>query len=232
MQSKIKIMVIIILALSITMLNVDFLYAKERVDIFDMMLSQDNIVVTEYSVTATFASDEVNTEVCKDIFDRVRANLGDMEYTNSSKGEFSSIEFADSIYTGIITATPYNEQYIVTITISKKDTNNKTKELQGKLSEILSHVNSRISYSQCIKGKILNNTLDEVNKFVIDTLKKNKAENINTAKLYNGYSTISNTKLYDSKNIGGKDIDFSCAVVKYSSGCYLIMGTPEITLAY
>jgi hypothetical protein len=155
-----------------------------------------------------------------------------MEYTVNDEDEFSNIIFSNEIYKGSITSTPYKDKNIVVITVIKKEKENRTKELKSKLSEILSHVNIRITYSQCIKGKILNNNLDEVNNFVMNELEQSKAKNINKAKLYNGYSIICNTNLYDSKKVGTMDVDFHCAVVKYSSGCYLVMGTPEITLDY
>ena len=232
MKFNFKFIIFILLTLSITLTNKGFLYAKENNDIFNKLLSKGDVMVTEYSVTATFNSKENDDVLCKEIINRASNVLGNLEYTSTDENGLVTISFSSEFYKGSIVSRPYNGEFIVNVTIIKRENKNNTKELQGKLSEILSHVNSRMNYSQCIKGKILNNNLDEINKFVIDTLEQNKAENINTAKLYNGYSTICNAKLYNSKKIGGLDIDFQCAVVKYSSGCYLIMGTPEITLAY
>lgn len=232
MKLKFKFMIFILLTFSLALTNKGILYAKENNDLFNKLLSQDDIMITECSVTATFNSKEKDIILCKEISSNVSNILGHMEYTSTDENGLVTISFSNELYKGSIVSRPYNGESIVSITVIKKENKNNTKELQGKLSEILSQVNSRMNYSQCIKGKILNNNLDEMNKFVIDTLEQNKAENVNTAKLYNGYSTICNAKLYNSKKIGGLDIDFQCAVVKYSSGCYLIMGTPEITLAY
>jgi len=211
-------------------INSSFIYVQGQVDMFEKLLSNRNIEVSEYSVTATFNSDSQGMDACKEIVRKASATLGKMEYTVNDKDEFSNIIFSNEIYKGSITSTPYKDKNVVVITVIKKEKENRTKELKSKLSEILSHVNSRITYSQCIKGKILNNNLDEVNNFVMNELEQSK--NINKAKLYNGYSIICNTNLYDSKKVGNMDVDFHCAVVKYSSGCYLVMGTPEITLDY
>lgn len=232
MNFKFKAVIVLILTLIILVINSSFIYVQGQVDMFEKLLSNRNIEVSEYSVTATFNSDSQGMDACKEIIRKASTTLGEMEYTVNDKDEFSNIIFSNEIYKGSITSTPYKDKSIVVITVIKKEKENKTKELKGKLSEILSHVNSRITYSQCIKGKILNNNLDEVNNFVMNELEQSKAKNINKAKLYNGYSIICNTNLYDSKKVGTMDVDFHCAVVKYSSGCYLVMGTPEITLDY
>lgn len=232
MNFKFKAVIVLILTLIILVINSSFIYVQGQVDMFEKLLSNSNIEVSEYSVTATFNSDSQGMDACKEIIRKASTTLGEMEYTLNDKDEFSNIIFSNEIYKGSITSTPYKDKNIVVITVIKKEKENRTKELKSKLSEILSHVNSRITYSQCIKGKILNNNLDEVNNFVMNELEQSKAKNINKAKLYNGYSIICNTNLYDSKKVGTMDVDFHCAVVKYSSGCYLVMGTPEITLDY
>lgn len=232
MKFKFKVLLTIFLAFIISMFNNRYLFARERVDIFDEILSNRNIAVSKYSVTGTFKSSLSENGLVKDILQRTCTILGNVEYTVEYNNEFINISFVSEEYEGSINSTPYYGENIITVTIIKEDNENNTKELQGKLSEILSHINSRITYSQSIKGKILNNNLEEINKFVLDILDENKAKNINTAKLHNGYSTISNTNFYESKKVGNMDIDFHYAVVKYSSGCYLIMGTPEITLDY
>ncbi len=232
MNFKFKAVIVLILTLIILVINSSFIYVQGQVDMFEKLLSNSNIEVSEYSVTATFNSDSQGMDACKEIIRKASATLGEMEYTVNDEDKFSNIIFSNEIYKGSITSTPYKDKNIVVITVIKKEKENRTKELKSKLSEILSHVNSRITYSQCIKGKILNNNLDEVNNFVMNELEQSKAKNINKAKLYNGYSIICNTNLYDSKKVGTMDVDFHCAVVKYSSGCYLVMGTPEITLDY
>lgn len=232
MNFKFKAVIVSILTLIILVINSSFIYVQGQVDMFEKLLSNSNIEVSEYSVTATFNSHSQGMDACKEIIRKASTTLGEMEYTVNDKDEFSNIIFSNEIYKGSITSTPYKDKNIVVITVIKKEKENRTKELKSKLSEILSHVNSRITYSQCIKGKILNNNLDEVNNFVMNELEQSKAKNINKAKLYNGYSIICNTNLYDSKKVGTMDVDFHCAVVKYSSGCYLVMGTPEITLDY
>lgn len=232
MNFKFKAVIVLILTLIILVINSSFIYVQGQVDMFEKLLSNSNIEVSEYSVTATFNSDSQGMDACKEIIRKASTTLGEMEYTVNDEDEFSNIIFSNEIYKGSITSTPYKDKNIVVITVIKKEKENRTKELKSKLSEILSHVNSRITYSQCIKGKILNNNLDEVNNFVMNELEQSKAKNINKAKLYNGYSIICNTNLYDSKKVGTMDVDFHCAVVKYSSGCYLVMGTPEITLDY
>ena len=104
-------------------------------------------------------------------------------------------------------------------------------EYDGRIS-ILSPISSKVEYSLYVKSKILNGTIDETRDVVLKQLYLNKAQNIDEVEISNGYSIISNTNLYDKEIILGEEIDFNCAIVRYSSGCYLIMGTPVIRITY
>jgi len=55
---------------------------------------------------------------------------------------------------------------------------------------------------------------------------------IETVSINNGLSTVAYTKEYDEKVTNNKLIDFNYAVCNYSSGRYIIIGTPEIITTY
>lgn len=105
-------------------------------------------------------------------------------------------------------------------------------EVQKNFKKNLSQMNVDAEYSLCVKSKILNNTMEEIKEGIIDYLTVNKAQNTEVTMINNGYSIMSTLGMENKKVVLGKNIDFSCAIVKYSSGCYLLLGTPEITITY
>jgi hypothetical protein len=60
----------------------------------------------------------------------------------------------------------------------------------------------------------------------------NNASNIGTVEIDNGYSTVAYTRKYPVMKNDGKWIDFNYAVCSYSSGNYVIIGTPVIITTY
>lgn len=96
------------------------------------------------------------------------------------------------------------------------------KEKNYKLMEDLTHLQnsngSKIRYFQYIKGKI--NSVDSG----INNIKNNSnLKNIEIIEIYNGYV---GTAEYNKRN------KISFAINNYDTGCYLIIGTPEIFATY
>ncbi|WP_061996151.1 hypothetical protein [Clostridium sp. ATCC 25772] len=83
-----------------------------------------------------------------------------------------------------------------------------------------------------VKSSFDDENCNLLNKHIVDFLDKNGATDLETVPLENGFSTICNTKMYNSKEIFRKKIDFQFAIMKYSRENYLIIGTPEITVAF
>ena len=68
--------------------------------------------------------------------------------------------------------------------------------------------------------------------FTIFILDKSGATDINTVNLNNGYSTICNTHKYNVKNIANGSFDFQVAKMNNNSESEIIIGIPEITVAF
>jgi hypothetical protein len=90
-----------------------------------------------------------------------------------------------------------------------------------------------------LKARIGENSADEsiediyeVNEKIIKLLESHSTKNIETVNINNGLSTVAYTKNYDAMVNNNKLIDFNYAVCNYSSGSYIIIGTPEIIITY
>lgn len=137
--------------------------------------------------------------------------------------------------TGNISKIPYKNTFLITLSINvsgQKLDYDEINVLKNKFEKVLSPISSEVEYSLCVRSKILNNTMEEANNIILNKLKEHKAQETESLKINNGYCISSNLGESNKRIVLGRNIDFNCAIVKYSSGCYLIMGTPEINITY
>jgi hypothetical protein len=141
-------------------------------------------------------------------------------------------EFGKDNLKGYIETIHYENHNIVTINLVKKDDKNSLKELKDKLEQCLNNKKVNVKYFMYLKSKMKDDNIQYANKNIVKLLKYYGAVNINTVSLQNGYSTTAYTKRYEPIESNGKKMDFNYAVCKYSSGNYIIIGTPEIIVTY
>jgi hypothetical protein len=209
----------------------DFSMAQKNIDLFDEILKITNGNTIEYGVTATFTI-ENNHE---DISDNILKDLGfynglNKKTLNNQRGY--CLEFGKDNVNGYIENIRYENYSVVTVNIIKEDNKNNLKDLQNKLQQCFKDHNINAKYFEYLKAKVADNGIENINKEILTLLKNHKATNVNTIQLENGYSTTAYTKIYDSIQSDSKTIDFNYAICKYSSGSYIIIGTPEIIVTY
>ncbi len=229
-----KVIVGIMLVLFFIISSNNIFYGYENNNVIDEILKSMELSIKEYKATGSFDSIKAKDEIYKDIINEVENVIGQVEISSVDENKFK-IYSGEEEYIGEVTILPYKQEYKVTFSISIYGENltlDEKDKLQTKVRKVLSIFNSNIEYSLCVKSEIINNTMDEVRDIVINNLSLYEAKNTDEVKINNGYSIIGYTGLNNKKTILGKDIDFNCAIVKYSSGCYLIMGEPEITITY
>lgn len=229
-----KVIVGIMLVLFFIISSNNIFYGYENNNIIDEMLKSMELSIKEYKATGSFDSIKTKDEIYRDIVNEVENLIGQVEISPEDKNKFK-IYSGEEEYTGEVIILPYKQEYKVTFSISIDGESlalDEKDKLQTKVRNVLSIFNSNVEYSLCVKSEIINNTMDEVRNIVINNLSLYEAKNTDEVKINNGYSIIGYTGLSNKTTILGKDIDFNCAIVKYSSGCYLIMGEPEITITY
>ncbi|WP_291579323.1 hypothetical protein [Clostridium sp. UBA6640] len=231
MVKRKRIVSFLIMAIVIINFNIFLSQAKERVDVFNEVLSITNSKIVEASITTTFKSNKDYDYYYKNLLLLLREYTTSMEektiYDNSNYREFKF----DNIY-GYIEKVCYKDETLITINLVEKTNENKLEDLKGVLDKILLEHAYNVQYYLQIKSMLEENDLETVNCSIINALENRKTTGLSTVNLNNGYSTICNTKNYIAKRVNDELIDFQFAVVRYSSGNYLIMGTPEITLTF
>lgn len=220
-----------LLILTIILLMTGFSLTKGNSDIFDDILKRTHSDTVEYGITAEFTTDENREDICNDILKGL--DFYDGWSTNTlNNPQAYCVEFRKNNVNGYIETMHYENHSIVTINIVKKDNKNSLEELKSKLQQCLGDRKVNVKYFMYLKAKVPNDDINLTNKDILKILREHGATNINTISLQNGYSTTAYTKRYDSTESNGEKIDFNYAVCKYSSGSYIIIGTPELIITY
>lgn len=234
MGIKKKVLIGIMIILFLTSNTNNIFYGYESNSFIEKILNEVNVSVLEYQSTARFMTIQSEEEVYSAVIKELESVMGQVEINSKDKNQFK-IHDEENQYSAKLTMLPYKENNSITLSISRYGEDlglDEKSELATKIKRVLSIFDSNVEYSLCVKSEIINNTMDEVREIVNNNLSLFHAKNTDEVKLNNGYSIIGYTGLNNKRTILGKDIDFNCAIVKYSSGCYLIMGEPEITITY
>jgi len=241
MKRKNIILLCIVLNLIILQVNLIFTNAQVKVNLFDEILLQTKSKTVEYGLKASFNTGEDPEQVCnyliKNIgFDNSKIKLN---YHTVDEDDSYSIDFSKGNLKGYIEALKYNNENVITINISEISDKNDLEALKKQVSKSIGSKGENIKYFQYLKAKVLNGSNEvayedifSVNKSIIKILKSHGTINIETVIINNGLSNVAYTKKYDSKVVNNKLIDFNYAVCDYSSGRYIIIGTPEIITTY
>lgn len=238
MKRKSIALLCIVLCLIILQINVILSNAQEEVNLFDEILIETKSKTVEFGLKATFKTEEEPKNLCNyliknlEFYNEIKLNI----YEND---DLYGIEFSSENFQGYIETIIYNNEDFITINISKIANENGLESLKNKVSKSIGSRGQSIKYFQYLKAKIIENvgntgkdSIYNVNQNIIKILKTHGTENIETVNINNGLSTIAYTKKYSSKVNNNKLIDFNYAICNYSSGSYIIIGTPEIITTY
>ena len=246
MKKKSITLLCIVLSLIILQINVKFINAQEKVNLFDEILLQTKSKTVEYGLKTSFKAVEKPKEMCNYLIQSLGLNNKEIKLNRSEDEDSYCIEFSGANIEGYIEGLKYNSEGLkyddennITINISKIGKENGLVSLKNKVRDSIGNRGKDIKYFQYLKAKIGDSSANigiediyGINDGIIKLLKLRGAQNIETVSINNGLSTIAYTKKYDEKVINNKLIDFNYAVCNYSSGRYIIIGTPEIIITY
>jgi len=236
----------IVLSFIILQINVKLTSAQEKVNLFDAILLQTKAKIVEYGLKTTFTTTEDSEQVCNYLIESLELNSKEIKLNSSEDENSYCIEFSGVNIQGYIEGLKYSNKALkhdnennITINISKIGKENGLVSLKNKVRDSIGNRGKDIKYFQYIKARIGDisakagiENIYGVNDGIIKLLNLRGAENIETVNLNNGLSTIAYTKKYDEKVTNNKLIDFNYAICNYSSGRYIIIGTPEIIITY
>jgi hypothetical protein len=213
--------------------------AQEKFNIFDEILLQTNSKAVEYGLTTVFNTREERGQICNYLINNLKLNGKAVKLNISKNSNSYCIDFSGINTQGYIEARKNNDVNDITISISRTSDENGLIPLKNKVSASISTRGKNIEYFQYLKAKIGTGSanvkikdLNSVNEMILKILRSHGTKNIETVRLNNGLTTVAYTGQYDEKVINNKLIDFNYAVCNYSSGNYIVIGTPEIITTY
>jgi hypothetical protein len=239
MERKSIALLCIVLVLIILQVNIRVSSAQEDVNLFDEILLKTNSETVEYGLKVSFKTIEEPKEVCNYLINALELTSKKIKL-NYFENEISyCIEFSGEDGQGYIEALRYNNEDVIKINISKLSNENGLESLKNNVNDIIGYRGKDMKYFQYLKAKIQDvntnvgmESIYATNQRIIKILKCNKSENIETVNINNGLSTVAYTKRYEEEISNNKLMDFNYAVCNYSSGRYIIIGTPEIITTY
>lgn len=204
---------------------------ERKMDLFKYILDDTHSTAEECGVMAIFNTDESGEKVVNKIFDKL---LKYKKLNNNilKNNDVYSIEFDGNCINGYIESIKYENHNIITVNVVEKHSDYKLPYLKSMIEESLSNIGEKCQYYQYVKAKTQKGNVATVNKKLENILKNIGTSNIKTIPLNGGYSSTANTHMFDPMQSDGDFIDFNYSVVKYSTGTYIIMGTPEIMTTY
>jgi hypothetical protein len=226
---KIIILFCIIVA---TLLNYKISYAYKDLDLFEKILQKSKGTVVEYGVKTRFKSSIDGQELLNVLTNKINENKDTKAEVYSDK-QNRYISFKSTSIQGDIEIITEKNSSLVTIEIIQKSYKNDLESLTQYVESIADYVSDEKKvYYKYLKAQISYGNLLEVNNKVTGLLENIGATNINSIEINNGFSTTANTHKYSPKNNNGELMDLNFALCNYSSGNYIIIGTPEIITSY
>lgn len=205
--------------------------AEKKDDLFNEILRKTNSNTVEYGIKEVFLTESNREKIVNDFLKGLNVYDG-WNSTVLKNNKVYCVEFGKNDINGYIEITQYQNYNAVTINITKKDNVNNLNKLKDILRQCIPEIKTNDMIFLYLKAKLPEDDINLYNNKALEILKNYGALNINTIKLENGYSTTAYTKQYDTMQNDGKPMDFNYAVCRYSSGSYIIIGTPEISVTY
>lgn len=230
MKSVNKILVLIITVIAI-LLNYNVPYACKDIDLFQEMINKSEGQIVESGVRTRFIS-TMNGQELQDYILKKISGQNTKVKSYMTKGNYY-IDIKSSDITGNISITKADSGSSVTIDILKKSSKNELENIKNSIEFVIKPINhDKCMYYEYVKAKLPDKDLASLNKELAWMLKSHGATNINSVELNNGFSSTACTGRFHRKMNNGKLMDLNYALNNYTSGKYIIIGTPEIIIAY
>lgn len=225
----------------LTNINDRVSYAVNKWDVTNSVIQevQGKVVDCEVKTSFNIESDK-ERDICLELLNELDYTKGKEASINITKDEFSyCIEFINGDISGYLESSFDKDHNIITIDIEKKCQENQLENITNTIDSLIQRVdnNNHIELSnkktfKFVKAKVPNTDINQVNNKIIKLLEKHNSVNVNTININNGCSTVA----YMGKNEyilnQGKKMDLNYAICKYSSGNYVVIGTPIIITSY
>jgi hypothetical protein len=208
-------------------------YADKNNNIIEDIFLETNSQIVECGLKISLQADNNGEKECVNILEKLKlSEVKTVDYSIFNNDDIYSIEFKSSDISGYIQYNKNISEKSISIVVIEKSAKANLYNLKQKLDKIINYEKRKPKYFLYIKGKTELSDITKVNKIIVGILKKNNSKNINTIELDNSTSTTALTGEYEPMKNGNELIDFNSAVCNYSSGNYVIIGTPIIMQSY
>jgi len=206
--------------------------ASGNIDLFNQIIRTSNSKIVENGIKVEYLSSEKKEDECKRVLNNLSLDNAEIR-SLTSNDEFFYLEFDSKEIEGYIEGKKYDKKSNkIVINITEKININDLKNLNSKVKIAIGNNTKESKQYQYVKAELSNNNLDEMNSKLAKELKAGGATNIESLNINKGQFTVANTYRYKPTISNGKLVDFSYALCNYSSGNYIIVGTPEIITSY
>lgn len=201
--------------------NIDYINEIIKISKSEVM---ENGLKVEYE---TFNNGE---DECKKIYSNYFVDkISEVEASRDNRQYCIKFKCGDIL--GHIESVEEDNKNRINIEITEKNSSDDLKKIKEDFKSEISE-NSEVHYYQYVKGELHNSDINILNLKIIEKLSRYGVRNIKSLNISNGYYTVADTDTYDGKIDNGKLIDLNYAICNYSSGNYIIIGTPEITTSF
>jgi len=194
--------------------------AYKNVDVFNELLKVTNNQIVEIGLKAEYKTNNNGEKECINLLNNLNLNLNSKILINNSQS--FHVEFAKDKFSGYIESTLSEGDNVIVINIIKKTKENDLEDLEKRVSLAAQSENVKIKLFKYLKAKLSEQDLLSVNKRLVNKAKSEGAYNISSIPISNGYSTVLNTN----------NVNLNYVLCNYSSGDYILIGTPEIIASY
>lgn len=155
-------------------------------------------------------------------------SVNDSRVTSNNNNSYC-VEFNDNNTSGYIESIKKSTYYDISINIKIFTDKNKINELKRKVTESIKCKSICYIY---IKAKSKMKNINEISRNIKNYFTQKGARNLKTTKMNNILSTTMYTGRYDYIFDDNERVDLNCAVCRYDTGNYIIIGTPILNINY
>ncbi|WP_079422632.1 hypothetical protein [Clostridium oryzae] len=120
----------------------------------------------------------------------------------------------------------------VFISLSEEGKQQLISKIEKKLDNFVEVKNFNSNSYKYVKVKCMESSMINCEKAIEKTIRNDNGNNIDRIRISNGYSITALIGKGPVKKIGDKLINLNCAICRYNTGTYLVIGSPIISITY
>lgn len=223
-----KVLFILLSVLIIYNCNNNKIYFGQSISNVEGYFNIENSKVLERGVRANAKIYNIKNEELEDIIKKI-GNEVKVTKTTNLKNSGLSIDFNSKNLNGYIE----KDETKLIIYLKSENNNISLNSLENSIYTALRGKTTDITIGKYLVSVYEDQNSKTILKNINNTFKENNAEDIEISEIGEGkFSITANTNCFNTKKIAGKNLDINIAVLKYNSGCKIVIGTPIIPISY